>query len=92
MPLIQFDTKKEEGFYLLASNGEIGCYANRVYWATDLLLRQLEPLFQEKGVRYHRLTQDERPVTQTSRQPQRPKKTLTVFRSAEVEPARETLH
>ena len=59
MPLIKFDTKKEEGFYLLATNGEIGCYAHRIYWATDLLLRQLEPLFAEKGIHYHRLTQEE---------------------------------
>jgi len=59
MPLIRFDAKKDEGFYLLATNGEIGCYAHHVYWATDLLLRQLDPLFQEEGIHYHRLTQDE---------------------------------
>jgi len=59
MPLIRFDSKKDDGFYLLATNGEIGCYAHHVYWATDLLLRQLDPLFQEKGIRYHRLTQEE---------------------------------
>jgi hypothetical protein len=59
MPLIKFETKKDEGFYLLVTSGEVGWFPNRVYGVTDHLLRQLDPLFREKGIRYHRLTQEE---------------------------------
>jgi len=59
MPLIRFEAKKDEGFHLLVTSGEVGWFPNHVYGVTEHLLRQLEPLFQEKGVRYHLLTQEE---------------------------------
>ncbi len=59
MPLIRFDSKRSEGFYLLATSGQITCLPNRVYGATESLLQQLAPLFQEKGIRFHRLSQEE---------------------------------
>jgi hypothetical protein len=59
MPLIRFETKKDEGFHLLVTSGEVGWFPNRVYGVTERLLRQLDPLFQAKGIRYHLLTQEE---------------------------------
>jgi hypothetical protein len=59
MPLIRFEAKKDEGFHLLVTSGEVGWFPNHVYGVTEHLLRQLDPLFQEKGVRYHCLTQEE---------------------------------
>jgi hypothetical protein len=59
MPLIQFETKKDEGFQLLVTSGEVGWFPNRVFGVSEHLLRQLDPLFQEKGIRYHLLTQTE---------------------------------
>jgi len=59
MPLIRFEQNKDEGFYLLVTSGEVGFFPNSVYGVTDHLLRQLEPVFCEKGIRYHRLSQTE---------------------------------
>jgi hypothetical protein len=59
MALIRFEAKKDEGFHLLVTSGEVGWFPNPVYGVTEHLLRQLDPVFQEKGVRYHRLTQEE---------------------------------
>jgi hypothetical protein len=56
MPLIQFETKKDEGAYLLVTSGEVGWFPEGVFGVTEQLLRQLEPRFQEKGIRYRRLS------------------------------------
>jgi hypothetical protein len=52
VPLIQFETKKEEGAYLLVTSGEVGWFPNGVFGVTEQLLQQLGPRFQEKGIRY----------------------------------------
>lgn len=59
MPLIRFENNKDEGFYLLATNGEVGFFPNSVFGVTDHLLRELDPVFRDKGIRYHRLSQIE---------------------------------
>ena len=59
MPLIRFETKKDEGAYLLVTSGEVGWFPNGVFGVTEHLLSQLEPRFQERGIRYHRLSQEE---------------------------------
>src|SRR5436305_987779 len=59
MALIKFENNKDEGFYLLATSGKVGFFPNSVFGVTDRLLRELEPVFREKGIRYHRLSQAE---------------------------------
>ena len=59
MPLIRFETKKAEGAYLLVTSGEVGWFPNGVFGVTEHLLNQLDPRFEERGIRYHRLSQDE---------------------------------
>lgn len=59
MALIRFETKKEEGAYLLVTSGEVGWFPDGVFGVTEHLLYQLEPRFKEKGIRYHRLTAEE---------------------------------
>jgi hypothetical protein len=59
MPLIKFETEKNEGAYLLVTSGEVGWFPDGVFGVTEQLLQQLEKLFEEKGIRYHRLSQDE---------------------------------
>lgn len=59
MPLIKFENNKDDGFYLLATSGEVGFFPNSVFGVTDHLLRELEPVFRDKGIRYHRLSQAE---------------------------------
>jgi hypothetical protein len=59
MPLIKFETEKNEGAYLLVTSGEVGWFPDGVFGVTEQLLRQLEKPFEEKGIRYRRLTQDE---------------------------------
>jgi hypothetical protein len=59
MPLIRFESKKGEGFHLLVSSGEVGWFGKGVFGVTDHLLRQLEPLFRDRGIRYHCLSQEE---------------------------------
>ncbi len=59
MPLIRFETKKDEGAYLLVTSGEVGWFPNGVFGVTEHLLNQLEPRFEERGIRYHRLSQEE---------------------------------
>jgi hypothetical protein len=56
MPLIRFEAKKDEGPYLLVTSGEVGWFPERVFGVTEHLLRQLDPLFKERGIRYHRLS------------------------------------
>ena len=59
MPLIRFETKKDEGGYLLITSGEVGWFPEGVFGVTELLPQQLEPRFKEKGIRYHRLSTEE---------------------------------
>ena len=59
MPLIRFETKKDEGAYLLVTSGEVSWFPEKVFGVTEFLLKQLEPQFKEKGVRFHRLTDEE---------------------------------
>ena len=59
MPLIKFETKKDEGAYLLVTSGEVGWFPEGVFGVTEHLLQQLEPRFREKGVRYHCLSREE---------------------------------
>jgi hypothetical protein len=59
MPLIRFETKKDEGGYLLVTSGEVGWFPEGVFGVTEFLLQQLEPRFKEKGIRYHRLSAEE---------------------------------
>lgn len=59
MPLIKFETKKNEGAYLLVSSGEVGWFPDGVFGVTEQLLQQLDPCFQEKGIRYRRVSPEE---------------------------------
>ncbi len=59
MPVIKFETKKDEGAYLLVTSGEVGWFPHGAFGVTEHLLEQLEPRFQEKGIRYRRLSVDE---------------------------------
>jgi hypothetical protein len=59
VPLIRFEGKKDEGAYLLVTSGEVSWFPDGVFGVTEHLLRQMEPLFREKGVRYHTLTAEE---------------------------------
>jgi hypothetical protein len=59
MPLIRFETKKDDGAYLLVTSGEVGWFPDGVFGVTEHLLDQLEPRFREKGIRYHRLSAEE---------------------------------
>src|SRR5262249_44915188 len=59
MPLIRFETKKDEGSYLLVTSGEVGWFPDGVFGVTEHLLQQLEPRFREKGIRYHILSAEE---------------------------------
>ena len=69
MPLIKFETKKSEGAYLLVTSGEVGWFPNGVFGVTEQLLQQLNMRFQEKGIRYRRVSQEEvPPKVKTSKQ------------------------
>ena len=59
MPLIKFESRKDEGFYLLVTSGEVGWFPDGVFGVTEHLLQQLDHRFREKGIRYHRLSQEE---------------------------------
>jgi len=59
MPLIKFETQKNEGAYLLVSSGEVGWFPDGVFGVTEQLLQQLDPRFQEKGIRYRRVSPEE---------------------------------
>jgi hypothetical protein len=59
MPLIKFETQKNEGAYLLVSSGEVGWFPDGVFGVTEQLLQQLNPRFQEKGIRYRRVSPEE---------------------------------
>ena len=69
MPLIKFETKKNEGAYLLVTSGEVGWFPGGVFGVTEQLLQQLDMRFQEKGIRYHRVSQEEvNPTVKTGKQ------------------------
>lgn len=55
MALIHFDNKPAEGFYLLATHGEIGGYPGDVFAVSDDLLKELEEDFKSRGITYQRL-------------------------------------
>jgi hypothetical protein len=59
MPLIRFENKKEEAAYMLVTSGEVGWFPDGVFGVTEHLLQQLEPRFEEKGIRVHRLSAQE---------------------------------
>jgi hypothetical protein len=59
MPLIRFETNKDEGAYSLVTSGQVGWFPNGVFGVTEHLLTQLESRFEERGIRYHRLSQEE---------------------------------
>jgi hypothetical protein len=68
MALIRFETKKDEGAYLLVTSGEVGWFPDGVFGVTEHLIEQLEPRLKEKGIRYHRLSDEEADrLTQTLR-------------------------
>ena len=75
MPVIKFDAKKDEGAYLLVTSGEVGWFPGGAFGVTEHLLRQLDALFQEKGIRYHRLSQEEADdLAKTSNSSKHPRK------------------
>jgi hypothetical protein len=55
MPLIKFSNKAAEGFYLLATNGEVGGYPGDIFAVSERLLKELETEFQAKGITYQKL-------------------------------------
>lgn len=53
MPLIKFnDDKIAEGLYLLATNGQVGCYPDNIFVASERLLKGLDEEFKNKGITY----------------------------------------
>lgn len=59
MPFIKFDRKVTEGKYLLMTHGPVNRFPGGILGVSEKLLEELEETFKEKGIRYHRLTQDE---------------------------------
>lgn len=62
MPLIKFEQNEDEGAYLLVSSGEVGWFPNAVFGVTEQLLKQMEPRFEERGIRYRLLAANEMPI------------------------------
>jgi len=53
MPLIKFDEDKvAEGLYLLATNGQVGCYPDHIFVVSQRLLKELDEEFKSKGITY----------------------------------------
>ncbi len=53
MPLIKFnDNKLAEGLYLLATNGQVGCYPGDIFVVSARLLKELDEEFKSKGITY----------------------------------------
>jgi len=60
MPLIKFnDNKVAEGLYLLATNGQVGCYPDNVFAVSERLLKELNEEFKNKGITYQVLQPQE---------------------------------
>ena len=56
MPLIKFDDNKlAEGFYLLATNGQVGCYPGDIFVVSERLLKELDEAFRSKRITYQAL-------------------------------------
>ena len=55
MPLIQFDNKTAEGFYLLATHGQVGGYPGNIFAVSDQLLKELEDEFKVQGITYQKI-------------------------------------
>ncbi|MFQ6042175.1 MAG: hypothetical protein ACE5PV_15060 [Candidatus Poribacteria bacterium] len=53
MPLIKFnDGKVAEGLYLLATNGQVGCYPDNIFAVSRRLLKELDGEFKNRGITY----------------------------------------
>jgi len=53
MPLIKFnDGKVADGLYLLATNGQVGCYPNNIFAVSERLLKELDEVFKNRGITY----------------------------------------
>ena len=60
MPLIKFnDDKIAEGLYLLATNGQVGCYPDNIFAVSERLLKELDEEFKNKGITYQVLQPQE---------------------------------
>jgi hypothetical protein len=68
MALIQFESKPAEGFYLLATHGEVGGYPGNIFAVTDRLLEDLDGEFKARGITYRRVNR------QNSKNPARKEK------------------
>lgn len=55
MPLIKFLNKPAEGFYLIATNGEVGGYPGDIFAVSEQLLKELETEFQDRNITYQKL-------------------------------------
>jgi hypothetical protein len=55
MPLIQFDNKVAEGFYLLITHGEVGGYPGNIFAVSERLLSELEHDFDKQGITYQKI-------------------------------------
>jgi hypothetical protein len=55
MPLIRFSNKAAEGFYLLATHGEVGGYPEDIFAVSERLLKELETEFKARGITYQKL-------------------------------------
>jgi hypothetical protein len=55
MSLIKFDNKVAEGFYLLATHGQVGGYPGDLFAVSDQLLKELETEFQAQGITYQKI-------------------------------------
>ncbi len=67
MPLIKFNNKVAEGFYLLATHGQVGGYPDNVFAVSDQLLKGLEHEFRTQGITYQKMD----PKTLNRKQPKR---------------------
>ena len=55
MPLIKFDNKVANGFYLLATHGQVGGYPGDIFAVSDQLLKELEGEFRAQGIMYQKI-------------------------------------
>ena len=53
MPLIKFnDGKVADGLYLLATNGQVGCYPDNIFAVSERLLKELDEVFKNREITY----------------------------------------
>ena len=67
MPLIKFDNKVAEGFYLLATHGQVGGYPGDIFAVSDQLLKELKEEFRAQGITYQQID----PKALNGKQPRR---------------------